>query len=388
MKDNLKERTKEDINIKSKFNFKVLIIKTIVFLIISTIILSTLLFSSFFEKYINNFYFTFNNSIVNAKLKVHFLDVGQGDCTFIELPNNETLMIDTGPYSSITNVKKYLEILGLKENEDIDYLILTHTDSDHIGSAKEIIESYNINNVFIPKVYSKYELENNLNFYNYKLDNSSLWNETVKSIYKNIDKENINYNFKDIVIEDADSNFSLIYYSPLEDNFSESNDYSPIIMLNYSSKKFMFVGDVSSNIEDDFLSYYSELIKSNYFDVDVLKVSHHGSKSSTTENFLNAVKPEIAIISCGEGNLYNHPNNETINRLTKINCKIYRTDVNSSIVCAVNNYEIFAQCNYQKFSSFYFEWWTFVVSFMVIIFYIIYFVKFDFKKNKKNDKKG
>ena len=120
MKENLEERTKENINIKDKFNFKVLIIKTIVFVVISAIVLSSLFFSNFFEKYINNYYFSFNNSITSAQLKVHFLYVGQGDCTFIQLPNNKTLMIDTGPSSSINNIKKYLQILGINKNENIN----------------------------------------------------------------------------------------------------------------------------------------------------------------------------------------------------------------------------------------------------------------------------
>ena len=370
-----------------KKQIKVLLIKTIVFLGICTIVLSSLFFSKYIEKYLNNLNFKFNNEIANASLRVHFLDVGQGDCTFIELPNGENIMIDTGPVSSIKNVVRYLKVLGVEEKHSIDYLILTHTDSDHIGNAKEVISKYNVKNIFIPKVYSNYEVKNNLDYYDYNIVDTYLWNQTVESIYKNIEINNINYSFKDVVIESEEFNFSLIFYTPLDNNFSDSNDYSPVIILNSNDVKYMFVGDISSKTEKNFLDYYSELVSLNYFDVDVLKISHHGSKNSTTEDFLMAVKPEVAIISCGKSNSYNHPNNDTINRLANVNCKIYRTDITSSIVCVENDRSLYVQTNYQKFLPLYFEWWTVVLTIIIICFYVIFFVKFEFnKKIKKKNK--
>ncbi len=380
------EQKKKELKSYQKTKIKYFIIRLCVFICICAVLLCSLFFSDFFEKHINHMYFNFNNEISSSLCKVHFINVGQGDCTFIQLPDGKNLMIDTGPENSIDNVESYLKILGLNKRDKIDYLILTHTDSDHIGNASKIINNYKIENIYIPKVYSNYEIENNLNFYDYNLVTSKLWYQTSKTIHENVN--NINYSFKDMVIESVEYNYSLIFYTPLNDKESNSNDYSPIIMLNYNHNKFMFVGDVSSKAESEFLEYYNDILNLGYFDVDVLKVSHHGSKNSTTQQFLNVVKPEKAIISCGKENNYNHPNNETINNLVNYGCDVFRTDVSGSIVCSAKNDKIFIQTNYESFRTIYFEWWNFVVSLIIIAFYITFFVKFNNKKEDENFNKN
>lgn len=341
-----------------------IIIKSIVFVCICTCFLLSLFFADNIEKRINHIYFDFNFGVVSSTCKIHYIDVGQGDCTFIELPDNKSILIDTGASFSGEKIKKYLKAIGKDKNCVIDYLILTHTDSDHIGNAKMILDTYQVKNVYMPKVYSNFEVKNNLCVSDYNINTSLLWEETCLSIYNEVGLSNRFYSFMGSVIESDEAGYSLVFYSPFEDKITEANNYSPIMVLSYGNSKFMFVGDIESSVEEEFLSYYNSVL--NNFDVDVLKVSHHGSKNSTTNEFLQAVKPEYAVISCGNNNSYAHPNNETIDRLINNNCKILRTDTTSSIVFGVNSQNFVYQTSYDFISSYHFCWWYVVVSAIVI----------------------
>jgi len=363
-----------------KKNLKVLLIKTIVFVCICACLLLLLLFSKPFEAKVNNLYFNFSQEVVSSKTKVHFIDVGQGDCTLIQLPDNKNILIDTGPSNSLDKVIKYLSVLGINKNDNIDYLILTHTDADHIGNAKDIAEYFNVSQAYIPKLYSTYEILHGLNVNDYNVDYSQLWSNTVKSLHKNV--STITYVQKDLKIEDATANYSLIFLSPFSEKISNKNNYSPLILLNIDNIKMMFVGDAEASVENEFLSYYEELISTNYFDVSVLKVAHHGSKGSTQEEFLAVLKPEYAVISSGKDNSYNHPNNQTINNLNNINCNILRTDLTSSVVIGVNNGQVVTQTNYDKILFTVYKSWHFVVSGIVISFVCIYVIKYKDTKEK------
>lgn len=352
--------------------FKKLIIRIIIFSSISLVFLLSLFFSEKIEIKINRLYFDFNPYVNSCALKVHYVDVGQGDCTVIELPDEKLMVIDTGPSSSSDKLQKYLKVLGINKGDIIDYLILTHTDIDHIGNAKMIIENYEIKNIYIPKVYSNYEVKNNLNVFDFNINTSLIWEEVCFSI-ANENVENLFYNEMDLVIENHQADYSLIFNSPFSEKISDSNNYSPIMVLKYKSFKFMFVGDIDASVEQEFLNYYSSVL--NNFDIDILKVSHHGSKNSTTNEFLSVVKPEKAIISCGKDNSYSHPNNETINNLTSCGAEILRTDTTSSIVVAVNTNNLYCQTSYDFISTFDFCWWHFVVSAIVISACLVFSIK-------------
>lgn len=355
---------------KRKITKREVIIKCIVFMCICACLLCSLFFAENIERKINHIYFDFNKSVSSSACKIHYIDVGQGDCTFIELPDNKSIMIDTGASFSADKVKKYLKAIGKDKNTVIDYLILTHTDSDHIGNSKMILDNFIVKNVYIPKVYSNFEVKNNLCVSDYNINTSLLWEETCKAIYSEVGTTNRFYSFKDCVIENDEAGYSLIFYYPFEDKISEANNYSPIIVLSYRTSKFMFVGDIEGSVEEDFLLYYKDVL--NNFDVDVLKVSHHGSKNSTSNEFLQVVKPEYAVISCGKDNSYSHPNNETINRLINNNCKVLRTDTTSSIVFGFGNNNLIYQTNYDFIISYHFYWWYVVVS-GIILFSIMVF---------------
>ena len=237
-------------------------------------------------------------------LKVHYIDVWQGDSTFIELPNGKTILIDAGEVEYGDRVVKYIKSLG---HSKIDYLFATHPHSDHIGGLKKVVKTFDIGSIYMPDITS----------------NSTLYLDLLKAIETKNKKINIVKAGKTIISED---DIDLKVLAPIEDEYEEVNDYSIVLKLTYKEKKFLFMADAEYESEMDLLDSKYDLI------ADVLKVGHHGSTSSTNYYFLKAVKPSIGIISVGKNNDYGHPKDTILEKLKKQNVKIYRTDLNGNIV--------------------------------------------------------
>lgn len=255
---------------------------------------------------------TSNTSDKNSGLIVYFLDVGQADCTLIQLPNGEEVLIDAGNYGDGSYIKNYLENLNV---DDIEYFILTHPHEDHIGSAKEIINNFTVKKIYMPDV----------------LASSNLYESTMLAI-ENKDIETI---FAKPGLKIIDSpGLKLELLSPKSMYYSELNEYSAVARLEYDNTSFLFTGDAESVSELEMLGGGFNL------DSDVLKVGHHGGRTSSSIDFLKAVTPEYSIISCGEDNSYGHPHIETLNRLSDIGSDIYRTDELGTIVAVSNGKDI------------------------------------------------
>lgn len=255
---------------------------------------------------------TSNTSDKNSGLIVYFLDVGQADCTLIQLPNGEEVLIDAGNYGDGSYIKNYLENLNV---DDIEYFILTHPHEDHIGSAKEIINNFTVKKIYMPDV----------------LASSNLYESTMLAI-ENKDIETI---FAKPGLKIIDSpGLKLELLSPKSMYYSELNEYSAVARLEYDNTSFLFTGDAESVSELEMLGGGFNL------DSDVLKVGHHGGRTSSSIDFLKAVTPEYSIISCGEDNSYGHPHIETLNRLSDIGSEIYRTDELGTIVAVSNGKDI------------------------------------------------
>lgn len=359
---------------------KSLIIKIAIYAILWIVLFTTIPFSWNIERAINLPSFSFSSTL--GEFSVHFVDVGQGDCTIIMLPDNKVVMIDTGPNSSRNNLKRYLSSMDFKA---IDYLILTHPDEDHVGNAKMIFDDYEVLNCYVPKVSSNYMEHRGLNVNNYKLISTNVWSNLTEAMYN--ERCNIYYNFKNEKIYDDTYDYSIDFFTPIADYQSSSNDYSPIILVNIQDIKFMFTGDADESKEQEFLNEYDDLINSNssYFDVDVLKVGHHGSKTSSKTEFLNVVKAETAIISCAAGNKYGHPNLETLERLEIANCEILRTDLTGSIVLAKNDdtsstTKVSSKTNFNRNEDFYLEWKYVIIISSVLLITLAFAV---FKRKRK-----
>lgn len=240
-----------------------------------------------------------------SELKIHFIDVGQADCILIELPDGQKMLIDTGNNEDEAVIKKYLTEKSIKR---LDYLITTHPHEDHIGTADVIISNYDVRNVYAPKISN-----NTKSFEDYLI-------AIKKKGLKIKAPEPGSY-----IINDKNK-LSLQVQAPNSVKYDEINDYSIVLKLVYGNVSFLFAGDA------EFISE-NEMLESKYdLKANVLKVGHHGSKSSTSKAFLDKVKPQYAVISVGKGNEYGHPAQETLTRLVKADVQVYRTDKSGSII--------------------------------------------------------
>lgn len=240
-------------------------------------------------------------NIVNQEvLKAHFLDVAQADSIFIELPNNKTMLIDGGEAWSSSKIITYIESLGYKK---IDYILATHPHADHIGGLNKIIDYFEIGTIYMPKVVATSKTYENLL--------NTIGNKGLKIKKGAAGVEVLN-----------EENLKAIIVAPTEDKYSSYNNYSLVLKLTYQDTTYLFTGDAEEVSEKSITAD----IKS-----DVLKVGHHGSKTSSSSNFLKRVSPKYAVISVGADNKYNHPASETLTKLQEYTNNIYRTDLHGNI---------------------------------------------------------
>lgn len=247
------------------------------------------------------------------KIIVHYIDVGQGDCIFIELPNQKSLLIDAGISKSYKDIVPYIKNLGYF---CIDYVIVTHPHADHIGSMEKVLRNFVVNEFFMPECFPKTKMF--INMIN-----------TVKEqkIPIRLSRSGMT------IIEQYDLSIEIL--SPISYTYSNINNYSLVVKINYGESEFLFTGDAETLVEQELLEHNIDI------DSDILKVGHHGSNTSSSEAFTEEVSPDIAIISCGINNKYNHPHIETIETLVEQDIEIYRTDELGTIVIEADKQENF-----------------------------------------------
>lgn len=257
----------------------------------------------------------FMSRAATNNLKIHFIDVGQADSIFIQLPDNRTMLIDGGNNDDSSLIINYIK--GLKEQEvsKIDYLIGTHPHEDHIGGLDDIIKTFEIGKIYLPKV-----------------NHNTKTFEDLLSAIKNKGLKISTARAGDVIF--ANHNLNAKILSPGQDFYDELNNYSVVIRLTYGKTAYLFTGDAEDVVENQLVNNNMEL-KAN-----VLKVGHHGSNSSTTESFLEAVLPQYAVISVGKNNRYGHPSQVVINRLKRHKVKVLRTDSQGTIVASSNGNKI------------------------------------------------
>lgn len=233
------------------------------------------------------------------KLVVTVIDVGQGDSVLITLEDN-TMLIDAAQ-----NPAPVLEELREQNIDDIDVLIATHPHDDHIGGMKDIIENYDIGAVYMA------DTESDAKVYMQLIEAIDEHRIPLKEAYAGIE-----FSFGDALCT---------FVSPGRYADDDANNESAALFLDYYDSEFLFTGDMEKKAEKSLLS------GGYYIDADVLKTAHHGSSTGTTKEFLDAVTPEYAAISCGEGNAYGHPHDETLRLLEACGASIIRTENSGDI---------------------------------------------------------
>lgn len=309
----------------------------------------------------------------DGELLVHMLDVGQGDCIYIQLPDGKDMVIDCANYNDDKKYEdKTFDYLDTYITDDtVEYLMLTHCDSDHVYFMDELLERYQVEKLFMPNVLaapgtdtkSKKELQDRID----ALDTSRFTDkDTIGTvtyaeffiaaltepnceIVLNVDPDK---NTNSIIIEET--TYRLVFYCPTQEYYDDSNlnsaerknAISPIGILEYNGRRIMLTGD-SNELNEPLV-----VERTGKIDCDVLKVGHHGSATSTLNPFLDAYTFEYAIISCNTyGNKFNHPRQSTLDRLKAHDIAVYRTDNNGNIVVSVDkdgNIKITTQKEWNK----------------------------------------
>ena len=248
----------------------------------------------------------YNYSYFNVDFKCIFLDINQGDSTLLIYPKNKlNILIDTGgAYNKDLTHTTLIPILKSRGIDKISYLIITHGDFDHMGEAINLVENFKVDKVIF---------------------NCGEFNDLEKELIKVLEKKKIPY-YSCIKELNVDKNKLYFLQTNIYDN---ENDNSNVIYTEIDGYKFMFMGDAGIEKEKDILNKY------NISNVDVLKVGHHGSKTSSSYEFIDKINPKYSIISVGKNNRYGHPNKEVLDNLE--NSKIYRTDQDGSIMFKIKN---------------------------------------------------
>lgn len=252
------------------------------------------------------------NNNVDGSLSVHFIDVGQGDCIYIN-QGEYNMLIDAGNNEDGEKLVSYLKSLNVN---GFDYVIGTHPHEDHIGGMDDIINNFEIDNYYMPDKLST--------------------TKTFEDVLDALDNKGLSYTVPNIDDEFklGDATFKVIYSG---DDTNDINDSSIVLKMTYGDNSFLFTGDATSNVE--------EIILNKDIKSDVLKVAHHGSSYSSTTEFLDKVNPKYAVISVGKNNSYNHPASITLQKLSNRDIKVYRTDLDGTIIFTSDGTNLSVQTN-------------------------------------------
>ena len=238
----------------------------------------------------------------NSNFEAHFIDVGQADSALIEC-DGETMMIDGGNVADSNVVAAYLKKEDVTE---LNYVVCSHAHEDHVGGLSGALSVTKADNIYAPKT------ETNTKAY--------------KNFKKKAEEQNVEIKHPNVGDEIQLGSSTVEFLGPVDENGKDLNSTSIVLKITYGNTSFLFTGDAESDEEEEILNSGADL-KST-----VLKVGHHGSRTSTSYPFLREVMPQYAVISVEKGNSYGHPNEETLSKLSDAGVEVYRTDESGDIV--------------------------------------------------------
>ena len=315
---------------KEKIEKKIRLIRTVALCVALTMLLGLCVFSAFvppitWKYYVAKPKITQRN---NGDLRMHFIDVGQGDAILLELPDGKVALIDGGDTSDGTStaVLRYLNALDI---EVIDYLFVSHSDSDHCGALATVLQYKTVLNAYLPFANPEYTTTSYLEFYQAVLEEECEVFYTSRAI--SLQDEAKTYQLSCLYPYSFDVNEDMLYWEEPE---------CSVMWLEYMGVGALFMADATMAIEaelirDDGLGMLPPGVDLKH--TEILKVGHHGSKYSTSTEFLQYCNFEVGVISCGKGNPYGHPTDEVLGRLEESGVTCFRTDKNGSIMITVKS---------------------------------------------------
>lgn len=371
---------------KQKRNLK---LRFCIFFLVSLVVCSTFFFNDTLEVWINSLINPpISENVENCELKVHFIDVGQGDSILVEFPDEKVMLVDSGPGSNEDDLLTYLNnVFATREDREIDYFVATHQDEDHVGGADVVFDNFNILTFYRPNVYTDDEMDK----FGYSSSQANTCNTACfttmieKAYQENCEIFVSERMLNPLFLEDT-SEYDVQFLSPSESKYTDANNYSPIILIEYKYRKIMLTGDAETQVEEEVLENYGDI--PGFLQCDILKLGHHGSNTSTSQAFLEAVNPSYVAISVGEGNSYKHPSDEIVARVANLvgEQNIFRTDTMGNIVFGIDADNQVAgrgtiQITTLKGAIFniHIEWWCVVLGIECILFVIIITPKKKYK---------
>lgn len=259
-----------------------------------------------------------------GEMRLHFMDVGQGDCTIVEFPEGDIMVVDSGDggYRSGNNLVRYIK--GLKPTSVT--LVATHADIDHYGGFSQLLECFGAQTVYMPRI-----------------DSSASAFQRFAAVVKKSGAEVKTLTRYSVI--SRPSGAYAVCISPCTTDETDENDGSAVLYLNYGGVGVLLGGDITARWEEKLRTDYSFMdgifdsggYKVRLEDTQILKVSHHGSASSSSAEWLSLLSPRVAVLSCGRGNTYSHPAVESVTRLAACGAEIYRTDELGNIAVSIKN---------------------------------------------------
>lgn len=251
-----------------------------------------------------------------GELFVYYIDVGQGDCILIQTPDNFHMLIDAGSNDDTDSIITFLGNHNIYYNDTIDVFVATHPHADHIGGVPGIFDAFDIGSVYHP---------------GYNISTTTYQEEFLPAI-----KNEGCPIYTDDDVDPGDfidfSFFITCQILNIDKDAKDANAASIVLRMDYDHVSFLFTGDIDEEVEDDLVYDWD-------VNIDILKVAHHGSRYSSSDDFLNASSPDVSIICVGEDNSYGHPHNDVLQRLEEQQSKIYRTDINGDITVKTDGTE-------------------------------------------------
>ena len=311
---------------KEKIEKKLRVIRLVTLCVVLTAVLGLCVFSAFCPPATWKYYVKKPDVVKrdDGELRVHFLDVGQGDCTLIELPDGKVALIDGGDDTQRTEkaVLRYLSALKIKT---IDYLIVTHADSDHCGSLATVLQQKMVLNAYLPTT------------------NPTDAGSAYASMYQELLEQNSTKVFsargKQIAEETAPYTFSFVY--PYAEDVESDNGESSVAWLDYKGISFIFMADATAETEEKLIRDsklgFLDNIGVDLRSTEIIKIGHHGSETSSSLEFLQYLQVKEAVVSCGKNNPYNHPRDTVLENVAAVGADLYRTDENGTVVVSVKD---------------------------------------------------